>query len=143
GGRWPCRSSYLLMMALLACATGSRWLLPAARRSCRQVSHRTSRDRPARIFARQPPTSLRRQSMSCASPPYLVVLMRYARWRHALEQGPNFTKGKTEKRKKRRKISLLFSASFVGTNVGTERNIHSATPAASTWHSPRKQRPTN
>src|SRR5262249_15177124 len=45
------------MMALLACATGSRWLLPAARRSCRPVSHRTSRDRPARIFARQPPPS--------------------------------------------------------------------------------------
>jgi hypothetical protein len=28
----------------------------------------------------------RRQSMFCASHPYLFVLMRYARWRHALEQ---------------------------------------------------------
>jgi hypothetical protein len=28
----------------------------------------------------------RRQSMFCASHPYLFVLMRYARWRHVLEQ---------------------------------------------------------
>src|SRR5215469_3208639 len=42
------------MMAPLACATGWCWLPPAAHRSCRPVSHRTSRDTPARIFGRQP-----------------------------------------------------------------------------------------